>query len=499
MSEQVYLSFGLALCVAFVFILRAWRRGIYLVFAWLLLEDVVRRLLPGQPVQVQLVKEVLLLWTYIAFFLTWKKQNKPFWSPPFVTSLLAFSIFVLIEALNPESQGLFVPAMGMRSYLWYVPLLWVGYHAFRTRTEVVRFNRALLPTALPLAALGVAQYVMWEQLPAWLLPLQGAHAFHSSAFEYAGETFSYDSLLPSSVFGSSLRFAMFSLFLFFLGIGMWRWGASSHKRSGRLFLTLTIVASLVCIVVAGTRMGMLLALVGLLLLLIEPVLAARRGFLARKVRVRRALACLILVAVFFGILKIFSATGMFFLHTTEGDAETHWQQFTRRQLPFVLKKAAWLGFGTGTLSQGVTYVPGGKESFDFASREAGEIGVEYGLAKVTWELGLVGLALFLFLWTRIFRSVWRNLGALRTPETQGLAWALGIFLLLVFVAFLKGHQCFGDGTTLVVYWFGMGMFFSLRRLDRMERMRLEMSGWVGPRAAAANLSEARVSGYAPSS
>jgi hypothetical protein len=498
-SEQIYLAFGLALCFAFVFILRAWRRGIYLVFAWLLLEDVVRRLVPGQPVQVQLVKEVLLLWTYIAFFLTWRKQNKPFWSPPFLPILLAFSIFVLIEALNPESQGLFVPAIGMRSYLWYVPLLWVGYHAFRTRTEVVRFNRALLPTALPLAALGVIQYVMWEQLPAWLLPLEGAHAFHSTAFEYGGTILSYNSELPSSVFGSAHRFAMFSLFLFFLGIGMWRWGASSHKRSGRLFLTTVIVASLVCIVVAGTRMCMLLALVGLLLLLIEPALAARRGFLARKVRVRRALACLIMGSAFFGILQIFSATGRFFLYTTEGDVETHWEQFTRGQLPYVLKRAAWLGFGTGTLSQGVTYVPGGKDAFDFASREAEGIGVEYGLAKVTWELGLVGLALFLFLWTHIFQSVWRNLRALRTPETQGLAWALGIFLVLVFVAFLKGHQYFGDGTTLVVYWFGMGMFFSLRRLDRMERMRLEMARSVGPRAAMPNLSEARVSGYAPSS
>src|SRR5712692_6698952 len=148
-------------------------------------------------------------------------------------------------------------AAGIRSYLWYLPLLWIGYHAFRTRVEVFRFSRLLLWTAVPLAALGVTQHLLWEQLPAWLQPLEGAHAFHSSAFEYAGETFSYELALPSSVFGSAHRFALFSLFLFFLGLGIWRWRASPHKRSGRLFLTLAIVASLVCIVVAGTRMGML--------------------------------------------------------------------------------------------------------------------------------------------------------------------------------------------------------------------------------------------------
>lgn len=477
MTWQVYSAFGLALSVAFVLILQSWRRGIYFVFGWLLLEDVVRRLLPGQPASIQLVKEVLLLWTYIAFFVTRKTQGRLLWSPPFILSFLAFSGVVVVDAFNPEIPGLFVPVAGIRSYLWYVPLLWIGYYGFKSKLEMARFCRRLVFTAVPLAALGVIQYFLWDQLPPWLLPLEGAHSIHAAAFEYQGEIISFESKLPSSVFGSSFRFANFGLFLFFLGLGISGWKVSYSKIRGKRFLRVCVLASLVCIVVAGTRMAMLLTVLGLLLLVVEPVLTGRGGLLMKRAWLRQILASLILCAAFLGVLQVFSGTGKFFLYTTEGDVKTHWQQLMYGELPLVFKKAAWFGFGTGAMSQGLAYVPGGEESFDLASRESAGVGVEYGLAKVTWELGLVGLVAFLVLWMRIMWSGWRNLRAIKDPSARGLARALGVYSILIFVAFLKGHYYFGDGTTLVLYWFGMGMFFSLRRIAALDKRALHKP-WV---------------------
>src|SRR5207245_3097575 len=108
-----------------------------------------------------------------------------------------------------------------------------------------------------------------------------------------------------------------------------------------------------------------------------------RGFFRKRARLRQILVGLILCAAFFVVLQVFPDTGRFFVYTTEGDVKTHWTQFTRGELPLVLKKAAWMGFGTGSLSQGLNYVAGGAEAFDFASRESEGVGVEYGLAKVT--------------------------------------------------------------------------------------------------------------------
>jgi hypothetical protein len=266
---------------------------------------------------------------------------------------------------------------------------------------------------------------------------------------------------------------MFSLFLFFLGVGSWRWKLAPYGRSRRMVLGVCILAALVCIVVAGTRMGMGLTVVGLLLLIIEPVWKTEKSFLIRRTQIRQALALLVPVAALFGMLQIFSDTGTFFLYTTAGGVKEHWSQFTQGQLPNALTKASWVGFGTGALSQGLGHVPGGEEAFQFASRESEGVGVEYGLAKVTWELGVVGLALFLLLWGRIFWTLWTSLRAVRDPSIKGLSSALGTFLLLVFLAFLKGHYYLGDGTTLVLYWFGMGMSFSLVRLDRLEAARAQ--------------------------
>ncbi len=480
MNLQLYLGLGLVLLAALLLILQNWRRGIYILFAWLLFEDIIRRIIPGQPIQLQVVKEVLLLWTYLSFVLTWRAQGRRLWQPPFLASLVVFSAVVLTGIFNPELPGFFVPLLGIRSYLWYVPLLWIGYHAFRTRAEIIRFCRVQLSTAIPLAALGVIQYVLWDRLPLWLKPLEGAHAFHSASFDYEGTTLSYEAKLPSSVFGTAHRFAMFSVFLLFLGIGIWGWNVAGPKQRRRVFLGFSIVASLVCIVIAGARIAMLLTVAGLLLQVVGPVLTHRGGFIMKRARVQQLLVSLMLGGAFFLALRVFSETGKFFLYTTADDVQGHWQQFTQGQLPFVLKKAAWLGFGTGSISQGVTYVPGGRTSFEFVGHEAGEVGVEYGLAKVTWELGIVGLLAFLVLWGHILRSLWRELRAVRDPAMKALARTLGIFSLIIFVAFLKGHYYFGDGTTLVLYWFGMGMFFSLRRVERLENLRLQRVHRISP-------------------
>src|SRR2546428_13145394 len=71
---------------------------------------------------------------------------------------------------------------------------------------------------------------------------------------------------------------MFSLFLFFLGIGVWGSSPGPSKCRGRRFTGFCIFAALVCIVTAGTRVGVGVGVVGLLLAGGVAVLAGRGGF-----------------------------------------------------------------------------------------------------------------------------------------------------------------------------------------------------------------------------
>ncbi len=160
MSLQECLVIGSVLLIALVVVLPDWHRGIYILFGWLVLEDLVRRALPGQPIQVQLVKEILLLVLYVAFSVSWRKKGGTLWMPPFVASLLGFSAVVFVDSLNPSLPSFLVPILGIRSYLWYLPLLWIGFYAFKTKKDAVRFSRGMVTLAIPLAALAVVQYVL---------------------------------------------------------------------------------------------------------------------------------------------------------------------------------------------------------------------------------------------------------------------------------------------------------------------------------------------------
>src|SRR5437867_13243074 len=119
-------------------VLPDWHRGIYCLFGWLVLEDLIRRALPGQPIQVQLVKEILLLVLYVAFIVSWRKKGGTLWTPPFVVSLLGFSAVVFVDSLNRSLPSFLVPMLGIRSYLWYFPLLWIGFSAFKPTRHALR-------------------------------------------------------------------------------------------------------------------------------------------------------------------------------------------------------------------------------------------------------------------------------------------------------------------------------------------------------------------------
>jgi len=151
--EYHYLFILILLIISFI-ILRQWRNGIIFIFICIYLEDVIRRIIPGQPPQVMLIKDSLLLITYFAFFVTLVIINnkKPFalWKPPFLTGFLLFGGWCFVGSFNPNIPNPLFPIIGLRSYLWYAPLFFLGYYMFNSEEKVLRFCRILVYTAIPL-------------------------------------------------------------------------------------------------------------------------------------------------------------------------------------------------------------------------------------------------------------------------------------------------------------------------------------------------------------
>jgi hypothetical protein len=200
-----------------IIIFHRWRNGIYLIFIWLYIEDIIRRLIPGQPPQVMLIKDSLLLITYFAFFITLVIINnkKPFalWKPPFLTGFLLFGGWCFVGSFNPNIPNPLFPIIGLRSYLWYALLFFLGYYMFNSEEKLLRFCRILVYTAIPLFIFSIYQYIFFDKANVLIRPFERAHQIHSFHLVETGAV-----MKISSFFGTGQRYAMFSMFfLIFMG------------------------------------------------------------------------------------------------------------------------------------------------------------------------------------------------------------------------------------------------------------------------------------------
>jgi hypothetical protein len=429
----------------------SWRTVLFLLMIWLVVEGQVRKALPGQPPQTMLVTDGLLLLVYASFFprliARCMHLNKPAWRPPFWGALLAFSAVCVLQVFNPSSPSLWIGLAGLHSYIWPVPLLWVGYSAFEDRAMARRFILWLVVSSVPLAILALHQYLSFNSLPGTLMPLRADFALHSNL--ESGEDLIR--LVPSA-FVNAEKFARYCLMTFFLSAGLAM--DEQAKRSYRVTAAVALTASLAGIFFSGRRSPLYMSLFGLGWLMLR---VFRRG---RRARTAHGLA----VAVSAGLMLL-TVT-----HVSKIDAT--WYDDSTAEIPYRLR-LAWLdiqdsirqtglvGLGTGTDSQGVDYVPGG-ESWATTSdiSPVGKWG-EAGLAKIWAELGLAGAATFTFLILSMGVSWYRKLHLIRGKPTNSVAAALCVFFSMMLVWFAKGHQIMGDPITLIHCWFLMGVFFAL--------------------------------------
>jgi len=124
---MIEFSLIIILVIIAVLVFHHWRYGVIFIFIWLYVEDITRRLFPGQPAQVMLIKDVLLFLTYCSFFaMVVIKKKRNLWKPSFITSFLLFSTICLVNILNPNSPGPLFGIIGLRSYIWYTLLVFFG-------------------------------------------------------------------------------------------------------------------------------------------------------------------------------------------------------------------------------------------------------------------------------------------------------------------------------------------------------------------------------------
>lgn len=463
MKLMIYFIYFLGIIIFGVLVnvvLSRWRLGVILIFVWLLLEDLIRRLIPGQPAQIMLVKDFLLFLTYFSFLGNFILKDKKIWKPVFGGMLFLLAAFLITNALNPDSPGLVFGLMGLRSYLWYLPLMFLGYYMFDSQEKLLKFCQIFAYLSIPLFLFAVFQYFFYDT--GWSLVRSFADSTQAHSFGVAVGDFKGGAipLLPS-VFGTSHRYSRFAMLLFFAGFGLLatKYPVGSLVKKNNKLLLASILSSFLGIIISGVRSAFILTFAGgILFLLVIYIRNDKKRYLWKNIRIRFFPVVIIILLVLSTLFLFgYSALFQFLSFSTALDQRMSW---AFEEFRTALINAKFFGWGTGSLSQGINYLPGGVEWLG-----RGLVRSETGFGKTIFELGIFGLIIFYIFWSSLFYWALKETKLLRNNNLGNLGLGILFFSFLILLWFTFVHsQVLGDATVLVILWFFLGVFFSLRKL-----------------------------------
>jgi len=446
-----------------VAVLNDWRRGLYVLVAWILFEDFVRKYL-GNNMAIFFAKDVLAIVLYISFFRAQRAKKFEKFRVPFRIPLLLFFWLGLLQVFNPASTSIFYGILGMKIYFLYVPLVSVGYTLMKSEEDLRRFFSFVCALILIVAALGLAQSIIG---PTFLNPVNLQDDIRELGTLYRAAPISgLMAYRPTSVFVSAGRFQDFLMVAWLISLGFSGY-LLLRSRRGR-----TLAFATVGVVGAASLMS---ASRGVFMWNAGDALVISAGFLwgapwrqGEVIRVLRAILRTALL-VGFGIIvlltvfpeelgsrvAIYSETLM--PNSPASELVHRTQTYPLQQLGYAFDHPRWpYGYGMGTVSLGRQYV------IRIMHAAPMYVGVENGYGNLVVELGVFGLVLWIILGFSIAISAWNVV-----RELQGTPWfpiAFAIFLyavLLFFPMMFAGNSPYQDFVLNAYLWLLLGILYRL--------------------------------------
>jgi hypothetical protein len=310
--------------------------------------------------------------------------------------------------------------IGLRSYVFYLPWMYLGARAARDRVAV---ERILVIGVILTAAVGLLTLATHHGL----FP-HGA-AFSAISDDVAKRTFTGaggDVTLESGIFALGERLARYSLFALILCIALRGRGAFAR----RWLWVLSLIGSTAGLYVAQRRAPWVLLVLALLVM----SSLSRRGLSVRVRRLTVVATALLVVAIFVGGAGRFE----FAFSTVE---EFGSRGGTLTDVPNEV--SVLTGVGLGRFSQG---------GHQLGVSTDGP-GVEGGIPKVVSEGGVAGATLYLLLLVSVVGATIRRARTSRDEVTAAIA-AISV---VTFIWFLKGHMILGDSQTLMTLFLLIGV------------------------------------------
>jgi hypothetical protein len=446
----LFLIIGLAICFA------DWRKGVFFCISAGFLQDPIRKIIPDQPVYLSATIAVFAFAAFLGAKMRVRRLNfeiihsmKGILRGP----LNLFIALVLVQGIISfiTTQSAAVAGIGLIGYLSPLPVLILGIYFVRDMQDI---NRLMFFYIIISAVISAGIYLSfmgydWDILQAvgtdlYIYPLSGGAIKLHSGFLRSSEVSAWHA-------GTSICLVLILLLTL------------KNKPFLKWLSAPLILYFLIALILTGRRkiiveIVMFLCIYGFLLLYF------RRGAIK--------LAAFTLVIGL--IIAYMSSTYLL------KDADSELQRYFERpkQIPqsaverleqmtigsynSIIARNGFFGSGAGIGSQGAQHFGGG------VSRVGGA--AEGGLGKVLAELGVPGLALFLWLLIALLRYLkWildesKNRDFLQTRLIFGMV----AFLVSNAIVFATAHQIFGDIFVIFILGFVIGMVFGLQKIHMVQ-------------------------------
>ncbi|MGB0564886.1 MAG: hypothetical protein ACPGVO_24285, partial [Spirulinaceae cyanobacterium] len=134
---------GAIIAVALYWSFQDWRRAVKAVFFILVFDGAVRKwLLPQASEFIYFFKDFVLFGAYLRYFFYPPPGDRfPIRNNLVTIAILIASGWCIFQAFNPYLGSPIVGLLGIRSYLFYIPLIWMIPSLFRSEEELYTFLR----------------------------------------------------------------------------------------------------------------------------------------------------------------------------------------------------------------------------------------------------------------------------------------------------------------------------------------------------------------------
>ena len=434
-----------------------WRWSVYGLLLYLPFSGIpILAAYPDTEVPVLLKDFLFVIPAYVGFLACFGRRFRHIWFAAAPTVLFAtLGLLVAAQAFNPALPRGLVGAIGVKVWLFYIPLYFLAYHFVRDRRDLFRLLTLVSVAAVVPALVGVFQAGLFRgDHDSWVSFLEG---IYGDAAGPATQGFTQFDLpgggiirrVPST-FSSWTQYFNFVATMVAVTYAWWR-GALSGRRAGLLgagVCLLMVTATLL----TGARAAFLLVPV-----LLALILALQQG--ARRPSPRALAAPVGVVLAFAAVFAVVSPSLLAQVFTKVGleFGTTFFESFGKAV------EITWSGLGTGIDTIASRYAYSSTALFP----AVGGIWFESWWVKVVLELGIPGLVVVAALFATILARGFRQHRSVADPRLAAVSAAILAFLAVNVVAAATKPYLDYDPVN-VYFWFLAGVLAKIPVLDATE-------------------------------